>query len=262
MDRLKTISAKDLGAMALPDFCPRCFWIERHIGKSPSIFPGIFSTLDSVSKKAAHLAFDEKQRVPKWLPIKGAVNIVKGSLRYTSHIKYGDWNLVGMPDDILEFKTKNGEKGIKDMALRRKATSAQRRPDDILEFKGKKGKNGDYEYNIIDYKTAKISKKQDELFPMYEIQLNVYAFLVEQYGLSPVTKLSLVYCEPKSDLDNFDKFNLGFNTQSFDVKINKQKVFDLLVKAREIVDKKELPEPYYKCKGICQWAKKYGKKTK
>ena len=41
------ISAKNLGKLALPDHCPRCFWLQLRIGfKLPfQVFPGIFSSL-------------------------------------------------------------------------------------------------------------------------------------------------------------------------------------------------------------------------
>jgi hypothetical protein len=42
-----TISAKNLGAVAMPDFCPRCFWITMHAEGIPyQIFPGIFSSIE------------------------------------------------------------------------------------------------------------------------------------------------------------------------------------------------------------------------
>ena len=43
------ISAKSLGELALPDFCPRCFWLKTKArGKLPfQIFPGIFSSIDA-----------------------------------------------------------------------------------------------------------------------------------------------------------------------------------------------------------------------
>jgi len=55
MEQLQ-ISAKDLGGMLLDDFCPRCFWIRRKQKKLPfqMPFPGIFSTIDSFTKKCAH----------------------------------------------------------------------------------------------------------------------------------------------------------------------------------------------------------------
>lgn len=56
------ISGKDLGALALWHSCPRCFWIQRRAKLPWQIFPGIFSSIDSCSKKAVHAHFDAKGR--------------------------------------------------------------------------------------------------------------------------------------------------------------------------------------------------------
>ena len=50
MNRQIQISAKNLGALALPAFCPRCFWIRMKCGgKLPyQIFPGIFSSIQFI----------------------------------------------------------------------------------------------------------------------------------------------------------------------------------------------------------------------
>ena len=60
------ISGKDLGALAMRDFCPRCFWIQRRTKLPWQIFPGIFSSIDSYSKKVVHGQFD-KSGMPGWL---------------------------------------------------------------------------------------------------------------------------------------------------------------------------------------------------
>src|ERR1035437_4663074 len=60
------ISGKDLGALAMPGFCPRCFWIRRQTNLPWQIFPGIFSSIDSYSKKVVHGHFD-KHGPPPWL---------------------------------------------------------------------------------------------------------------------------------------------------------------------------------------------------
>ena len=40
------ISAKTLGELAVPDFCPRCLWLKTHARQLPfQIFPGIFSPI-------------------------------------------------------------------------------------------------------------------------------------------------------------------------------------------------------------------------
>jgi len=60
------ISGKDLGALAMKGFCPRCFWIQRRTKLPWQIFPGIFSSIDSYSKKVVHGQFD-KSGMPGWL---------------------------------------------------------------------------------------------------------------------------------------------------------------------------------------------------
>ena len=214
-DRSKIISAKDLGKLNLPKFCPRCFWFERNIDQPPSIFPGIFSTLDAVTKRSTHRSFSERKKIPDWLPIKDLIGVEEGDIYFKLPIEYGDWILVGKPDDI--FKTK------------------------------------DNTYHIVDYKTAKFTERQDELFPLYEVQLNVYAYLAEKYGLKPVTDLSLVYCQPNEDLDNDEDFKLSFKSYCLKVDLKLDMVPKLLLKAREIVSSKEPPKPIKGCKGICKW---------
>ncbi|MDO8465291.1 MAG: hypothetical protein Q7S46_08580 [Gallionella sp.] len=63
------ISAKDLGTLAMEGFCARCFWIQRHApeGLPYQIFPGIFSSIDSYSKKVIHGWFDQRGGAPQWL---------------------------------------------------------------------------------------------------------------------------------------------------------------------------------------------------
>jgi len=50
------ISAKNIGALALPDFCPRCFWLKlKARNRLPfQIFPGIFSSIDAYTKRVVH----------------------------------------------------------------------------------------------------------------------------------------------------------------------------------------------------------------
>lgn len=202
----------------MPDFCPRCFWLERNIDKPPSLFPGIFSTLDAVTRRSTHRCFSKKREVPNWLPITNIAEVVEDDILFKLPVEHGNWILVGRPDDI--FKTK------------------------------------DNDYHIVDYKTAKFTKRQDELFPLYEVQLNVYAYLAEKYGFKPISDLSLVYCEPNEDLDNDEDFKLGFKSHRVEVDLKLDIVPKLLLMAREIANKKEPPKPMDNCKGICQWLEK------
>ena len=63
------ISAKNLGELALPSFCPRCFWLKLRLNnKLPfQIFPGIFSSIDAYTKNIIHAWFDRHQCSPPWL---------------------------------------------------------------------------------------------------------------------------------------------------------------------------------------------------
>lgn len=217
-DNLRNISAKDLGKLNMPDFCPRCFWLERHLGKSPSVFPGIFSSLDAITKRSAHRSFEQRNKAPDWLKIPDLIDLVEGDLCFKLPIKHGNWILIGKPDDIFKAK--------------------------------------DNSYYMIDYKTAKFTDRQDELIPIYQVQLNAYAYLAEEYGFKPISKLFLVYCQPREDITDDLGFELEFDTFPLEIEIDRTLLPNLLEQAREIVSQKEMPQSYSKCKGICQWVEK------
>lgn len=213
-DHTRIISAKDLGQLVMEDFCPRCFWIQRHFGKYPQIFPGIFSTLDSLTKKSVKRSFENQARCPDWLPIKNIRHPVdfKKMIVTAGH---GDWILTGVPDDIFEL--------------------------------------ADHSYCIVDYKTAKYTANQDKLLPMYRVQLNAYAFGFPAQGVSPISKLALIYCEPNENLDNDTNFKLSFTTNIHEVPLDISEIPKLLIEARKIVDLPEPPLPCADCEGICKW---------
>ena len=133
------ISGKDLGALALPDACPRCFWIRRRAGgKLPfQIFPGIFSSIDAYTKRAVHGWFDVHGCAPPWLSELGELS---GYVNPPSSSKF----------QLLDPGTNILLTGIADGILVR--------PDGS--------------HVIVDYKTAKFTGNQEALFPMYETQLN------------------------------------------------------------------------------------------
>ncbi len=223
-NKTKVISAKDLGKLALPDFCPRCFWLERHFGKPPSLFPSIFSSIDSLTKKNVHETFSKEKRIPAWLPLEKINEVYDGDVSFKLPVEAGDWVLVGRPDDIFQMEDKS--------------------------------------FQIVDYKTAKFTGRQDELFPLYAVQLNAYAFLAEKYGLEPVSKLSLVYCEPSEAAAENGEFVLKFKSYHLNVGLDQENLFRLLVRAREIVDLAEPPASAENCQGICRWLDKIANQDK
>lgn len=214
-DKTKIISGKDLGQLALKDFCPRCFWIERKLGKAPSIFPGIFSTIDSLTKKSVKRSYLERNCLPEWLPIENAVKPIEFPRISVPMLEYGGWILTGDPDEVFEMD--------------------------------------DGSYHIVDYKTAKFTNRQDDLLPMYQVQLNAYALALPVYNIKPITKLSLLYCEPKEELDSDEIFCLGFTIQPLEITLQPEIIGDLLFKARSILENNVPPPSIINCKGICSW---------
>ena len=216
MDQLR-ISAKNLGALSLDGFCPRCFWLKMHCRELPyQIFPGIFSSIDSYTKKVTNIHYEKTSRIPSWLePLGDIVRPVKAPSLSTFYIVDPETNLklTGVPDEVFQLK--------------------------------------DGSYFIADYKTAKYTGNQDKLLPMYETQLNGYAFIGERTGLKPVTGLGLVYYEPQTDLvvkglDSIllsDGFMLPFVGKLLPIELRPDiTIPPLLKKVRQICDLPKAPE--------------------
>ena len=216
-----TISAKNLGALAMPGFCPRCFWIQMHAGGIPyQIFPGIFSSIDAYNKRLVHGCFDCRQSAPPWLSLLGNI---KG---YSIPPHYSKFSILDPNTNIVLRGT----------------------PDGILVMH-------DNSYVVVDYKTAKFAPDQDELFPMYDVQLNAYAVIGEQTGLSPVSALALIYAEPitddvaarKDSNQTASGFFMEFSTHIRSVDLAPQKIPPLLAKVREIYELSRAPLPPEGC---------------
>src|ERR1051325_7324150 len=101
------ISAKDLGYLALADFCPRCFWIKMHCEKGLpfQIFPGIFSSIDSYTKKVTNCCYQNNSTLPVWFDgFKGLLKPVK----VPHHSEFfiidaaNGIRLTGVPDEIFQ----------------------------------------------------------------------------------------------------------------------------------------------------------------
>jgi len=213
------ISAKNLGAMALPGFCPRCFWIKLHAKKLPwQMFPGIFSTIDSYTKKIVHDWID-RGVCPESFKKYGILGYQKSP--HWSKFKYQTKHgiiLSGAADDIWTVK------------------------DGIM---------------VPDYKTAKFTANADKLLPMYKVQLNGYAMIANATGMGPVVGIPLIYMEPNTSeaaVVNGARpagfFNMAFDPHILDMEFDFDEVDRLLAKARKIYDG-YLPEYRKDCKD-CQ----------
>ena len=122
------ISAKNLGALAMPSCCPRCFWLKLNCKLPYQIFPGIFSSIDSYSKKITWGYYEKFNYLPDWFqPFGDFARPIKAPGRSIFFVEDEETNvkLTGIPDDI--FQKKDGS------------------------------------YFIVDYKTARFTKNQDAL---------------------------------------------------------------------------------------------------
>jgi hypothetical protein len=218
------ISAKNLGALAMPDFCPRCFWLKMKCreGLPFQIFPGIFSSIDSYTKKVTNCCYEESRSLPVWF--EGF-----GGLRKPMAVPHHS-----------EFFIIDPETGIRLTGV----------PDEIIE-------RTDGSYFIVDYKTAKFTGTQDNLMPIYTAQLNSYAFIAERRGLSPVTGLGLIYYEPQTELqiDSLesvqlrDGFLMRFRAKLLEITSDAERTVPCLLKRmRDICDRVRPPATREGCR--------------
>jgi hypothetical protein len=217
------ISAKNLGELALPNFCPRCFWIKlRCSHKLPfQIFPGIFSSIDSYTKKITNMHYEQHERVPDWFRGFGSLEKPMKVPHFTKFF-------------VIEPKTNIFLTGV---------------PDEILC-------KSDGSYFIIDYKTSKFTGTQDKLLPMYEVQLNTYAYIGERVGFKPVTGLGIIYYEPQTGIsadqvDSFildNGFSMNFSGKLLPIELKPDNIPVLLKRVREISELSEAPHGVEGCK--------------
>ena len=216
------ISAKTLGQLVMPTFCERCFWIRLHCKKLPFMFmPGIFSSIDSYSKKvtAAHVA--RHGVLPPWFK---SLNAVNGTLVAVPH-----WS---------KFKVLDKETGICLCGT----------PDEIVRKPNAK-------LCICDYKTARHTDRADELLPLYTIQLSVYGYIAKHTKLGDADSLALLYYEPVTTIEATDvktlvstnDFAMKFAPSIVPVPDKSHQIRILLRRARTIFDKKDCPAAHADC---------------
>jgi hypothetical protein len=219
MNQLR-ISAKNLGAVALEDFCPRCFWIklrmENHLPFQ--FFPGIFASIDAYTKRVIHAQIDAKA-FPDWMKGMGEIQGYKKAPHFS------------------KFKVEIPEFGI----------ILTGTPDDIYSL----ASGG---HIIPDYKTAKYTENQDRLLPMYQVQLNGYAAIGAACGFDPVDALYLIYFEPCTDEEYaVDRcalagFDLTFKARPVKIPIDRDMLNKALGKTRRIFDLQTPPDGRQGCK--------------
>ena len=217
------ISAKNLGILALPDFCERCFWMRAKLAwKSPwAIMPGIFSSIDAYSKKVILAYFETNGHFPPWIAGRWAEATPLPTPHHTV------------------FRLTDPETGIVLTGV----------PDLLLGLPHRR-------LAIFDLKTARFSKHQDFLLPMYQIQLVGYALIAESLGMGTVEALGLVYGEPppNDQDDGLDAlvddqgFSMPFKATAMPIELDRTLIQPLLRRAKGILEMKNPPEGQEGCK--------------
>jgi len=217
-----TISTGTLSGLVQPDFCPRCFWIKLKCeGKIPYQIPmpGIFTSIHSYITKVVHRHYEKEGKLPEWFPYIGEVVKLEKTPSYH------------------QFKVTDPETSI----------TLRGTPDAVFQLEGSR-------YHIVDYKTARLTATQDELFPMFEVQLNAYAYIANRTLFSPVSDLSLIYLDPDTDFESNpdllsrseDYLTLGFTPKIKPVEIKADSfIEELLHRANEISQQDSPPEHTY-----------------
>lgn len=204
------ISGKDLAALNMPDFCPRCFWLKRKANALPyQIFPGIFSSIDSYTKKVVHGHFDVYRTPPRAM-----AEALEGAVKY---LPPPSWQKFQRTDPVTGITVSGSLDGLFVRA--------------------------DTSHIIPDYKTAKFTTGQDKLLPLYVGQLNAYRWIDEGLG-NTVHSTPLIYCEPMTNIEggmttDFG-FNLGFRAFTMQIPSFPGLINFLLLEAKKILD---MPSP-------------------
>ena len=217
------ISAGTLGSLAMPNFCPRCFWMRLRAEKLPFQIPmpGIFSSIDSYVKKVVRNYYDKEKKLPGWFPPVGEIA-----------------NIAEVPTYRKYYFTEP-QSGV----------TLRGTPDEVFQLK-------DGSFHIVDYKTSRFTTAQGGLFPMYEVQLNAYAYIGNRTYFSPVSVLSLIYLEPDTDFRSDpsllsrseDTLMLGFTPKARSVEIKADHFIEgLLQQAGQISKEEALPQHTHTC---------------
>ena len=218
-----TVSATELGNYAVRYPCMRCAWVRMHVKDLPyQSFPGIFSTIDSYSKKVVLSHFNVNDCLPLWLADLGKVE---------ECVEPPSWRKFSSTDDMTGVTVRGTADAI--FLLR------------------------DGSYGIADYKTSRYNPTRTTALAAYEIQLNAYAWIAERTGFQPVNSLALVFMEPEGDVPSDAEstpvgpkgFALTFNAKVVPVNRRPESLIPpLLEKVKSVSEMEFPPSPKRGCR--------------
>lgn len=202
--------------------CPRCFWLlKRHNVKQPEGFPLALNTaMDGLLKEE----FDAYRAKGQPHPI---------LVEYHINAK--------LFSDIKRLEAwRNNFQGLRwtDPATGHTLFGAI---DDILEFP-------DGSLAILDYKSS--GAREATVYPSYQLQLDVYTFLLKQLGYKTAPQAFLAFFLAVKDAG----FNgrLPFRRALLTVTTQPDRVPTLFEQAIQLAQSNRLPESGAEC-GFCRW---------
>jgi len=239
-----SLSASEIGKPLLEDFCPRCFWFTKNFpieNNNPyfSPMPGIISIADYYIKTVVKWHMEKLNRLPSWISTELKDEYPELDFESAKQVKPARWEISLFNNSVV----------LKGQA------------DEILEFP-------DGSWFIIDYKLAVFTENQEKLLPMYEAQLNAYAYLANKTTNKQIAGLALVYLNPQyKNLEDeiikkraMDEFTFGFNPKVVPVEFKGSNwVESLCQNIFNILSSNNPPKGNPNCKGcttLSDWANK------
>ena len=196
-------------SLNLLEDCPRCFWL--HMVKKIKRPPAPFPSLPIKVDSIIKKYFNKYRELGKLPPIIQGKITGRLALDMPKTLKHVEGNgiiLSGRPDDYFELEDGN-----------------------IV---------------VLDHKTK--SKEPEGVHSAYQLQLDVYSFLLKKMGFKTTNKAFLTYYYPdECELHN----GMPFNCTIVEVKTNLSRVAKLVDKAYNILNS-EMPDSDENCE-YCKW---------
>ncbi len=202
--------------------CPRCFWLLKHHNiKQPEGYPMALNTAMDGLLKAE---FDTYRA-------KGEPHPILVEYRINAKLFADTKRLEAWRNNFQGLRWTNPTTGHTLFGA----------IDDILEFP-------DGSLAVLDYKSS--GAREATVYPSYQLQLDVYTFLLQQLGYAIAPTAFLAFFLAVKD----DGFNgrLPFRPQLLEVVPKPQRVPLLFEQAVHLAQSDQLPEPGAEC-DVCRW---------
>ena len=197
--------------------CSACFWLDKKWGiKRPEIYAyDLNLTVDSLLKEEFDAYRNKKEQMPVLVD-----NKINGKL-FENQKLLNQWrnNLVG-----LRYFDENLQATLFGAI------------DDILEFP-------DGALAPLDYKST--AKPIAKVYDKFQLQMDVYAFLLEKNGFKISKFAYLAFYTVNKDKGFLDR--LPFKKEIYEIKTNASEVFDIFKDAVEVLKVEKIPEHSHDC---------------